>query len=377
VIGTGALRSADLVVRGEVERVSRVDVGVEMAVLRIRESLWGDAGRRDSIRVLTNEQGYFSRVSSDAIYFLKGLEGESRATCHGIVDLGGAEGPAKLAAVRRSLEVERRPAGERPAAVRALCFEGLGAPDAWTRGNAGRELAHLASLRPEALSEGDLLDLRRAAFRERDPVLRPFLVEAVDLLSRASAAGKLPAGDPGAVSLRGAPLLRKLREDPDPAERRKAAEAVAREGAAGEGALLEALAKDPAPAVRAAAAEALGTSGTAAGAGEALLRSAAEDGDPAVRNAAVDALGALRLPAAVPALRGMARDPVVSRAALFALARVRTAPAREALADLRREAAAAGAEGTREFRELVDFLLSPDFEKQEEVLRRLRGSPGK
>jgi HEAT repeat protein len=128
--------------------------------------------------------------------------------------------------------------------------------------------------------------------------------------------------------------------------------------------------------VRAAAAEALGASGAegpSAGAGPALLRSLQSDADPAVRAAAAEALGTLRIEEAVPSLRAAARgEAATSRSALFALARIRSGAALEALRAVRDEAGAPDAEAARERRDLVDFLLSEDFLRQEEALRRLR-----
>ncbi len=373
VIGTGALRRSKVVVRGALEKVSSLDFGVEMAAVRVEETLWGDAPGKDRIRILSNESGYFSRVSPEAVFFLDPMEGGGRYTCCAVVDGAGSEGAARVAAVRRSLEIERRPRAERAPALRAACFESLGAADPWTRRNAGQEIAHLAEVQPRAFTAADFRDIRRAAFRERDSLLRPFLVEAAQTLAKAGDEGRLAPPDPGAVTLRGAPLLRRLREDPDPKSRRQAAEAAAREGEAGEAALAEAMEKDADPGVRAAAAEALATAGTAARAGPALLRRAKEDAEPAVRAAAVESLGVLAVDDAVVPLRDLARsDPAVARGALFALARIRTPGALEALRGIRAEAADSRAPGAAEARDLVDFLLSEDFLKQEDALRKIR-----
>jgi HEAT repeat protein len=375
VIGTGALRKSRVVVRGVLEKVATLEFGVEMATVRVEETLWGDAPGKDRIRILSNESGYFARVSPEAVYFLDPLEGGVRFTCCAVEDGGGAEGAARVAAVRRSLEIERRPRAERASALRAACFESLGAPDAWTRLNAGREIVHLAESLPRAFSAADFRDLRRAALRERDVVLRPLLVEAAQILSKAGEEGRLAPPDPGAVTLRGAPLLRRLREDADPKSRRRAAEAAGLEGEAGEAALAEATEKDADAGVRAAAAEALATAGSAARAGPVLLRRAREDADPAVRSAAVESLGILGVADAVAPLRDLARsDPAVSRRALFALARIRTPEAVDALKGIRVEAADSKEAAAREARDLVDFLLSEDFLRQEEALKKIRAS---
>jgi HEAT repeat protein len=378
VLGTDVLRRARVAVRGTLDKVTHVGVGVEVATVGVAETLWGTPPEGKRIRILSNEAGYFSRVAPEAIFFLEPLEPGDRYTCRAVIDGTGEEGAARLAAVRRSLDIERRPREERAAALRASCFESLGAPDAWTRRNAGREIAHLSGLRPGAFTAADLRDLRRAALRERDTALRPSLVAAVESLSRAAAEDRLAPPDAGAVTLRGAPLLRRLREDPDPKARRQAAEAAGREGEAGEAALVESVEKDADAGVRAAAAEALGSAGSAARSGPALLRRAKEDADPLVRAAAVESLGLLGAADAVGALGDLARgDAALARGALFALARIRTDGALEVLRALRAEAADGKAPGAAASRDLVDFLLSADFVKQEESLKKVRAASEK
>ena len=373
VVGTGLLRQSRSVVRASLEKVSTVSVGVEIATAKVEETLWGDAPPGDRVRVLTHEAGYFARVSPDAVLFLDPV-GEGRYACRGVVDLAGEAGPAKLAALRRCLEIEALPPEKRGTALRAVCFEGLGANDAWTRRNAARETAHLASARPGAFTEADAREVRRAAGRERDRVVRPLLVEAAEFLDRAAADSRLAPPDPGAVTLRGAALLRRLREDPDPAVRRASVEAAGAEGGAGADALREALARDADAGVRGAAAIALGQSGSADAVPD-LVRAAWEDRDTGVRAAAAEALGALRAEAAVPSLRGLGKDApaAVAREALFALARIRSEEALAAVRAVRADAAASTGEEGAALRELCDFLLSDDFLRQEEALRKLRG----
>jgi HEAT repeat protein len=380
VLGREHLGRCPLVLRGRLEKVQDLKMGAEIGVVALLETLWGRAPAKDRVSILTHEAGYFARVPPEAVFFLEPLADDARFACRGVVDVGGTDGPARLAAVRRSLRIEAMPAAEKGAALRAACFEGLGAEDPWTRRNAARETAHLSLRRPRAFSEEDLRDLRRRGLRERDPILRPLLVEVVEHLDRAAAEGRLAPPDPNAPTLRGAPLLRTLREDPDPAVRRRAAAAAAGEGPGATAALAAALAGDADATVRAAAAEALGAAGVAAAAVDALVAAAGADADAAVRVAAVETLGLLGAAPAIPALRRVAqKDPPAARAALFALARIRTPEALEALAGIRAaaaDAAAAGVAGAAEARDLVDFLRTPDFLRQEEALRRVRGGDG-
>ncbi len=343
VIGTGPLRKAKSVVRGTLERVSSPGLGVELASLRVEEVLWGERPATESVRLYSNEPGYLAGLSPSGVFFLDPLEGGGRFRAAAVVELAGPEGEARLAAVRRALAVEALPAGERPAALRRSCFESLGSADAWTRENAGREVAHLAALVPGAFSQDDLRDIRRLASREGDRVLRPLLVEAAETLAAAAARRALAPSAPGErVSLRGAPALRALREGKESKERAQAAEALGREGGAeAAAALLEALGRDADPAVRAACVEALGSAGAAA---------------------------------AVPDLRRICdAEPGLAREALFALARIGT-PAAAALREFRGGLDPEKRADAGTLRALVDFLLSDDFRRQEESLRRLRES---
>ena len=428
VLGTGVLRKSSSVVRATIERVSTLSLGIEVGTLRPREVLWGeeelrgDGAALHAVRLFSNEQGFLSRVSADAIFFLVPMEGADRYESAAIVDLSGAEGPARLDAVRRSLRIERLPASERAAALRRACFESLGAPDAWTRQNAGREIAHLAVLLPGTFSRADARDLRRLASREAETALRPLLVETAEVLGRAAARGELAPEDVGErVSLRGAPAHRALREGTTAKERLEALEEVRREGgAAAVAAIAECLLKDADPAVRGAAAGALtgvaGAGSTAAPRGEggpvplvpggpippelagtnppapgastragsapeaprvavveALLASLEGEKVPAVRAACVEGLGNAGAAGAVPLLRRLCEEERgLTREALFALARIGTPAATAALRDFRAGSALSARDDAAPLRTLVDFLLSDDFLKQEEALRRLR-----
>ncbi len=369
VIGTNTLAKSQLVARGKLERVSALPFGLEMGTVKVEEVLWADrpGTKPDSVQVLSNEPGYFSSAKEESIWFLKRLEGRARYECAGIVDLGDRDGAARLAAVRRSLEIESLPAGLRAEALREACFEGLGAPDAWTRQNAGRELAHLAGLRPGAFTAADAGDVAERAMGEGDRILRPLLVEAAESLARAGARGELAPGEGPRVSLGGAAAFRALREEKDPAKRAEAVAGVGAEpGAAADGALVGALREDPAPAVRTAAARALSTRPRAAAATAGLVEALRRDGEPAVRAAAAEALGILGAAEGIRDLRAACGEAApLGRAALFALGRIATPAAEEALKEFRATAAA-------EVGELVEFLLSADFRRQEEMLRRMR-----
>ena len=118
VLGTGLLRQSRAVIRACVEKVAAVAAGVEIATVRVEETLWGEAPPGDRVRVLTHEAGYFARISTDAVLFLEPMGG-GRYACKGVVDLAGDDGPPKLAALRRCLEVEGLPAEKRAAALRS------------------------------------------------------------------------------------------------------------------------------------------------------------------------------------------------------------------------------------------------------------------
>ncbi|MHC4922735.1 MAG: HEAT repeat domain-containing protein [Planctomycetota bacterium] len=260
VLGRGVLRKSKLVVRGTIDKRTELTMGVEMATLAVEEVMYGKVPKGERVQVLSNEAGYFDRVAGEVLFFLVAMENSRRFESGGMVFLSGEDGREKLAAIRRSLAVESLPAEKRARSWRLTCFEGLGAAKRWTRRNAARELAHLCAVRPDAFSSGDASEIKRKAARETDPVLRAFLIEAATDLFEAEEKNRLGPSDMDAdrVSLKDAPLLRTLKEDPDPARRAAAARRLGEDGSTGSVKLLaDALAADKDVSVRIAVVRAL------------------------------------------------------------------------------------------------------------------------
>jgi HEAT repeat protein len=96
-----------------------------------------------------------------------------------------------------------------------------------------------------------------------------------------------------------------------------------------------------------------------------LLTLLVSDEPAPVRRSAIRALGYLRSEPAVPALTAIAGGQgTLGRDACFALARIRSPVAVESLS------ARLSAEADPEWRELLEFLVSPDFVEQERGLGR-------
>lgn len=377
VLGRGVLARTTLLVRGKVQRSGALGFGAEVGTVELLETLRGPAPGGATVQVLTSEKGYFRRYPGEAVFFLKPLSGGTRYEPVAVMDLADGAGEARLAALRRVLEVEALPEGERAGALRKVCLQGLQAEDAWTRRNAARELAHLTLVAPRVFTEPDFRDLARSASREEDPVLRPLLVEAADRLSAASRKGLLAApGKPppdASGDARREALLRVLRAGREASLRRDAARLLSEvDGEDVTGALAAALLKDQDAGVRQEAAIAMAARPATEAATAAFLDCLRLETDGPVLGVAVEALGFLKAEKAVEPLVALARRDSSRRGlCLFALARIATPAARAAMDDMRR-AAAGGTEDDERVRSLVRYLLSPEFEEQEKTLRRLR-----
>ena len=133
--------------------------------------------------------------------------------------------------------------------------------------------------------------------------------------------------------------------------------------------LLEALG-DAVPAVRVIAARNLGET-LSAQAEQPLLELLATEKNVMVLEAAVQSLGVLGSEKALPAIRQLSRLPALIRACAFAGARIGGSEGEEFLSALRVEHPGDDPVDTR-VRDLVDFLRSASFARQEKVLDKVR-----
>jgi hypothetical protein len=189
-VGRTLLPSADLVGRGRVESVQSLTTGVTLARFKLEEVLHGrETGR--SILIVSPDRSEFPAIGLPVLYFLKRL-GRGRYEVGARVELGGAEGPFRLQAMKRFLEIE---ALENPQQKRRELHDYLmGNLTCGTRflvWNAAREMAGFSRDNAGFFTLEDLMVIRRKNSVTRDKVLRDLLTETIENLS--SVVARAPA----------------------------------------------------------------------------------------------------------------------------------------------------------------------------------------
>ena len=390
-MGRNLLGKTDVVARGEIKSVSRLPSGPAIATFEVEEILWGNArGEPPRIALLSVDPSSFPPVDVTCVYFLTRLS-RGRYESVGRVDLSDRGGPSRLETLRLYLEIEgRQDAGERRAALHDLLMANLVSGDEFKIYSAARELAHFTAVSPESFDDADRERIRQKIATSRNRLLVELLQTALRNLGGAAA---LPAEE--AADTTGSPALPAARPavlpPPDSYreleaawqagglsrdERRFVIKAIATRHLAHSGpVLLDALA-DPDPEVRWIAAinlgEALVLEATAP-----LLRVLASEKDDRVIEAAIQSLGVLGAGSALKSIVGFADKPAFVRSVAFAAARI-GGPDAGAFLDQLLATHAGPDEADKTIRDLVEFLRSRDFTRQEEMLdkirrRRLRG----
>lgn len=364
-LGRTVLRSSHKMVVARVVSILPTPTATEVARIEEEELLWGPAEPDDRpYPVLCGAVGLSPRAGRRALFLLRLLpRGEYEA--FEVAPLDDADGPARLQAFRKFLEIEALPdAAARRDALLVHLRAAVAAPDAWTRANAIREYAAFSKAFPGALRREDGPVLAAVVARVREPELRRLAERALDRVpqtQRPAPAGGAAATAAG-LSAALAPFVERFENArKDPAARRRVVVEAAAQLDRGAEALVARALGDADASVREAAAAAAGGTGMAV-AGPRLLAMAGSDESGPVRTTCVIALGHLRAVAAVETLAGIARsDPDRAREAMFALARIRDSTALAKLRDL-------GAEGAEDDRRLAEFLVSDDFVRQEKAM---------
>ena len=341
--------------------------GVELLQVEETDVLWGPPGTR-RITVVCGAEGLAPGAGGRALFLLRLLPSGSYEAVQ-VSGLDDDDGPARLAAFRRYLEIEslRDPEARREALLVYL-RRSVAAEKGWTRANALREYEAFSDAFRGALGPDDAAVLSRIAASERNAELRRLAQTTLDRVpgdaaSRAatttSSAGDAPAAS--AVDLT-AFETRFADRRGGPGPRRQALSDAAQAHGALAAPLVGTALDDEDPAVRAAAATIAGDAGMTSLGGRLVERLRAEE-SPAVRRNLVVALGHVRCDEAVPILGSYAGEgAALSREAAFALARIRTPAAMERLRRL------AADEADAERAELARFLLTEDFVRQERAL---------
>jgi len=366
--GRALLAQADAVVRGTLTSVMTIGGGAEVGRLAATEWIRGLPTEEGApATVLSEEIGVLPAAGRECVLVLRVLPASPNWGLVEVVPLDDDDGPDRLAALRKFLDIEEIPdAAPRLAALCAYLRGAVVSDHRFTRWNAAREYAALAREVPGALGAEDRAPLERARDHALEKSLRALLQTAIDACPGGSTrtptlAARPAAADGGDEELRSY-AARYSAPGAPPASRRQAViEAATGLGARGAPLFATALA-DPDATVREAAA-ASAAQFRVASLEPKVASMLATDGSPLVRRALVVAAGRLRSAASVPSLALLAKEESpVARDAAFALARVRNDAA---LKELRAQRADAR---TKDRIELLDFLLSDAFLAQEHAL---------
>jgi hypothetical protein len=366
-LGRTALARADAVVRGKLTQSMPVGAGAEVGRLLPEEWLRGEP-REDGeqLTVLSAEAGHLPEVAHEGVFLLHLLPASGNWELVVVVPLDDADGPDRLAALRKYLEIESIPGPSwRMSELRKYLRTAVLSDHGWTRWNAAREYAALSRDVPGALAVEDRPPLEKARDVATERPLRA-LLEAVlaKCPGTPSPTAKSAAARPSDATDELAGFTARFSApDAAPSARRQAVIDAA--VALGERAapLFERALGDADAAVREAGAAAAGQFRIASLEPK-IAAMLAADGSPVVRRTLVVAAGRLKSSASTPSLALLAtEDGAFARDAAFALARVRDDAAMGELRRLRSEAKA------KDWIELLDFLLSDAFVQQERALQ--------
>ncbi len=367
-MGREVLPRVDVIVRGRVERVSAAAHGAEVGRVEPVDWMRGVPREQGSILVvLSAAEGALPFPGRDALFLLRSIPYSDNLELVEVGTLDDEDGAARLAAMKRFLEIESiaDPAA-RFAALRAYLRGALVSEEGWTRRNAAREYAALAAEVPGSLTAEDRPPLERALQRTPEKSFRTLLESALAQCPGSKGSPARPAAKPARDDDLAAYLARfDARDVSDAARRQCVIDAAVELGERGTPLFAKALVDDD-PRVREAAAAAAGQLRTLA-LEPRIATMLTTDPSAGVRRTLVVAAGHLRSKASVSTLALLAKEgEPFARDAIFALARVRDDAALGELRRLRSEAQ------DPERRSVLDFLLSDRFVEQEKALGEKR-----
>lgn len=367
-LGRTVLPRADVIVRGRLAETNAAGRGAEVGRLRPTEWLKpADCAYEGDLVVLSAKTGALPLPGRDALFLLHARRESENFELVDVAPLDDDAGPARVATMKRYLEIEALPGSEaRVAALREHLRAAVVSNEEWPRANAAREYAAFAAQFPSALEPADRAAIDQSLRRGGDRATRGFLETALAACPGGGRRPAKPASD-GQASARAAPFLARYSvPGATAAMRRQAVVDAAAEIGADAAPLIERALEDQDAPVRDAAAAAAGQCGVTSLAPR-LASLLVTDTSPQVKRSLVLACGHLRAGGAVPALAAIARTTgPLTRDAMFALARIRDEPALAELRRLRDEAPEASQ------REDAEFLLSERFVEQERALQKTR-----
>lgn len=377
-MGQTMLARSDLVARGAAPAdLCKVGLGAYFMVFEVDEVLYGRDGVR-RVQLIGSDPSEFPLPKQPCVLFLRHLDG-ARYEPTGIVDTTGAEGAVRLKALKSYIGIEetRGPRAKRRA-LHDLLMKNLRSGDRFLRWSAARELAHFTEKNGRYFSRKDLKEMRARSAQGESPVFRDLLHSAVTQIAHSlgesgkprhadhSTAKDLGTGPPGYARLCSAYLAPGASAQHRLAALRELCTKFLRYAGP---ALIKALG-DPSAKVRELAAYQLGQ-GEVDAAKKPLTDLLANESSKKVLSAAVRSLGILGARKALPEILDLGKDPDMLRTVALAAGRIGGKRARDWLLALRSMHSGAS-KADRDIRNLVDFIESPAFARQEKLLKKIR-----
>ena len=363
-LGRTILPRSHLVLRGRVHRIIRPIHGTELAEVDCVEVFRGDLAENQRIRLFCGEEGKLPRAGQEGVFFAELRKGTFHARIVEVSPLEDNDAGTRLRTLRTYLEIEALPTrAERLVALLAHLRKAVRSRNRWTRHNAIREYAALASREGHVLANDDAKALGNARLRTTDETVAQLLDRALSAvrLRPASATNRLKPRKPVVADLTA--LTARYESASEAADRQGAMEQAGRLGALARP-LIERGMTDVDIGVRIAAAESAAKTEDP-GLGAAIHARLAIEREITVRGLLVRALGKVKFEDGRATLVALAvANGRLAREALFALARIRSPGALEDLQRLARESA------EQERKDLVAFLVSEAFLEQERLLDR-------
>ncbi|MEN8149485.1 MAG: HEAT repeat domain-containing protein [Planctomycetota bacterium] len=373
-MGEHVLAKTDVVCLGESAKPVLLPTGARVVRFTLKEVLEGKE-EAQSVVLVAGAPDLIPPPGVPGVLFLKRL-GRGRYEPVGLVEIFGKEAKARLATLRRYLEIERMAgAKKKRETLREYLLTNLESGDAFLRWSAARELANFTKRNGKYLGPAHLARIRAVREKHGEAVFQQLLDTALFQVKRRGApppdAPSHLAGPEGPEyrELRG--LYRKWKKGiPKAADRRDLLQRVTSRWLKHSAPILADALDDESPVVRRIAALQLGE-GEFTSAEPRLRKRLGEERDREVLEALIHSLGILKSEKALPAILALGKADDLRRAAAFAAARTGGDLAEKWLSTLlathNRET-----EKDREIRRLVKFLRSEAFENQEKALSEIR-----
>ncbi len=379
-LGQTMLPKADIVASGTVLRSNTLATGATLTRFRIEQVLFGRE-KDNPVLLISPDPSQFPPPGVPVAYFLRRIH-RGRYEISGRIALTGTDARNRLATLKRYLEIEKLTDPQKKRReLHDYLMTNLTAGNRFLVWSAARELANFSKDNAGFFTLEDIAAIRIKARLSRESVLKDLLADVLKNI------GHVEPGRPQRGEAPTAPVEPRRPVLPPSSEFLKLDRAWKQGGLALEdrrmvvlavcakhllhgGPLLIDALTDTDPEIRRLAALNLGEAGHQPAADPLLLRLGTEENQKVIA-AAIQSLGILKVEKARESIIRFAQEQALHRPVLFALARINNEECRKFLLEVQAALEGKGGEQAK-VKELVDFLLSDDFRKQEEALEKIR-----